>query len=478
MAACGGSSTVAVTVDGELLAWGDGRHGHLGLGAVLHQQQSARAGRPELFGNQRIRLAAAGYRHLAVGPEDGAVYTCGIGLPGRLGLGDEQPRRRLTRVPQAVFAGSCVGMVACGGWHTIAVTTAGHAWTCGRNTYGALGVGDRTDRLFFATVNARQLGGARIVMAACGALHSVVVSAEGRVWTFGCGSLGILGHNDEQTRLVPALLEAEVFEQSKIVTVAAGGAYNMAVGENGTLWAWGLGSSGQLGLGDTNKRLVPTLVGAEEVFGGSQVRTVACGYDHTLVVTEEGEMWAWGKGAQGRLGLNDEQVRLVPTRLDPQHFAHAPISAVAACNNHSAAVTAGGALYTWGKSDAGDIPGSQVPGGLGHAGVDLANRLVPTLVPQQLLGGARVERCHGLLEELALAFAMGTHERLGAGMGTHGRLGSGAGSGGAGEDQGCLYSEMAAELVKQVVEQCEWRAEELGEGVVRLMGGRRTRGGA
>ena len=206
--------------------------------------------------------------------------------------------------------------------------------------------------------------------------------------------------------------------------------------------------------------------------------TVACGYDHTLVVTEEGEMWAWGKGAQGRLGLNDEQVRLVPTRLDPQHFAHAPISAVAACNNHSAAVTAGGALYTWGKSDAGDIPGSQVPGGLGHAGVDLANRLVPTLVPQQLLGGARVERCHGLLEELALAFAMGTHERLGAGMGTHGRLGSGAGSGGAGEDQGCLYSEMAAELVKQVVEQCEWRAEELGEGVVRLMGGRRTRGGA
>jgi hypothetical protein len=54
-----------------------------------------------------------------------------------------------------------------------------------------------------------------------------------------------------------------------------------------------------------------------------------------------------------------------------------------------------------------------VPGGLGHA--ELANKLVPTLVPRQLLGGARVGRCHGLLEELALAFAMGTHERLGAG---------------------------------------------------------------
>ena len=46
----------------------------------------------------------------------------------------------------------------------------------------------------------------------------VVVSAEGRVWTFGRGIFGRLGHNDEQDRLVPTLLAAEVFEASKIVT--------------------------------------------------------------------------------------------------------------------------------------------------------------------------------------------------------------------------------------------------------------------
>jgi alpha-tubulin suppressor-like RCC1 family protein len=76
-------------------------------------------------------------------------------------------------------------------------------------------------------------------------------------------------------------------------------------------------SSGQLGLGDTNDRRVPTLVGAEEVFGGSKVRTVDCGYAHSLVVTEAGGQWACGQGAQDGLGLNDGQDSLVPTRVDP-----------------------------------------------------------------------------------------------------------------------------------------------------------------
>ena len=98
---------------------------------------------------------------------------------------------------------------------------------------------------------------------------------------------------------MPTLLAAEVFKGSKIVTVAAGGRHTMAVGVDGALWAWGEGSSGQLGLGDTNERLVPTLVGAEEVFGGSKVRTIACGYDHTLAVTEAGELWV-SPGAEER----------------------------------------------------------------------------------------------------------------------------------------------------------------------------------
>jgi alpha-tubulin suppressor-like RCC1 family protein len=300
------------------LCLGDGRLGQHRLGAVLHQHQPARAGGLELFANQRICLAAAVFCHLAVVAEDGAVYTCSAGLNGRLELGDGQPRRRLTRVPQAVFAGSRVIMVACGREHTMAGTAAGHAWTCGSNDYGQLGVGLAANRLGFTQVDAEQLGSARIVMAACGAIHSLVVSAEGHVWTFGCGDFGCLGLNDEQDRLVPTLLAAEVFEGSKIVTVAAGGYHNMAVGESGALWAWGKGYSGQMGLGDINDRRVPTLVGAEEVFGGSKVRTIACGYFHTLVVTEAGEL---GRRTSGEFwDQGDSAARRVIRPLDEDHL--------------------------------------------------------------------------------------------------------------------------------------------------------------
>ncbi len=78
-------------------------------------------------------------------------------------------------MPQALFAGSRIVMVSCGFTHTMVVTAVGHAWTCGENDFG---VGDTANRLGFTRVDAGQLGGARIVMGACGLCHSVVVSAE------------------------------------------------------------------------------------------------------------------------------------------------------------------------------------------------------------------------------------------------------------------------------------------------------------
>ena len=164
------------------------------------------------------------------------------------------------------------------------------------------------------------------------------------MFTWGSASYGRLGHNCVNGDwLAPAQLGRGQFGGGRIVFVAAGGLHTVAVTEGGVLWVWGDGSCGQLGLGDRDSRLVPTRLGPaievlgelgtgewEEVFWGSLVHVAACGHVHTLVVTEEGAVWVFGRGEHGRLGLNDEDDRLVPTRVGLQRFAGARVATVAA----------------------------------------------------------------------------------------------------------------------------------------------------
>jgi len=141
--------------------------------------------------------------------------------------------------------------------------------------------------------------------------------------------------------------------------------------------------------------------------------TVACGYFHTLAVTKDGALWTFGNGGDGALGHNARNNRLVPMRIEAQHFGNANIGSVAArVDLHSAVVTEEGNLYTWGDSL-----------GLGHA--DKQAKLVPTHITPLLLQGSRVGRCHDLPPMHALAFAMGTQARLGSDV-VAGRAGRGA----------------------------------------------------
>jgi len=128
-----------------------------------------------------------------------------------------------------------------------------------------------------------------------------VVSAEGRVWTFGWGWNSCLGHNDEQSRLLPTLLAEEVFKGSKIVTVAAGG-YHTIVGERsavgvgqGILWPAGPGRHQQ------QKRC------------GRGARDPTASWAWATPTTEA--LWAWGKGSYCQLGLGDTNNRSAPPLL-------------------------------------------------------------------------------------------------------------------------------------------------------------------
>jgi len=466
--ACGVGFTIVVTEHGD--AWACGRNdvGQLGLGSQADQLLPAHVGGRGVFAGEPLVMVAAchGDSYTAGVTKDGALWRWG---KGQLGHTDREPRLWPERLGREMFGGSPAVMVACGGMHMLVLTALGLVWSCDEIVCGQLGRSDAAEQPVLTLVSAERFGEAQIVMVAAGVSHSVCLGAEGMVWTWGYGNNGQLGHNDQQKRLVPTQLAGEALGGAVAVLVAAGGFHTTVVMIDGALWAWGMGSDGQLGLGDREVRLAPVRVGVDEAFGGSPVLTVACGNRHTLAVTKAGTLWSWGQGDGGKLGHNDYDSRLVPTQVEAQHFGYVRIVCAASGLTHSTAMTEHGGLYTWGigrhstwNEEEDDF--EDVSMGLGHG--DGETKLVPTLVAPALLQGARVRRCHGLPPLHALAFAMGKHSRLGRAAQT--AL--------AAVDKGkdCEYVLMPEEVVQRIVEACgawpEGRAGEL-EGMVRLLGG-------
>jgi len=120
-------------------------------------------------------------------------------------------------------------------------------------------------------------------------------------------------------------------------TLAAGGRHTLTIRtDDGTLSAWGDNMNGQLGLGDTTQRTIPTQVGS-----GTNWVTVTAGDSHTLAIKSDGTLWAWGANGWGRLGLGDMTQRTIPTQVG----SDTTWVAVAAGLSHSIALKFDGTLW-------------------------------------------------------------------------------------------------------------------------------------
>ena len=437
--AAGISHSVAVSEDGGLFVWGSGHKGKLGTGNTGSRQTPARV--TDL--PAPVVQVAAGRGHTAIVTEDGHLLLCGAGDDGQLGLIDKADKTTPTLLGRALFENDAVLMVDCGLVHTAALTEGGSVYTFGAGWLGQLGHGNRENEQEPRKLPAALFNNVRIVMLAAGFSHTVALSEVGHIFTWGSGILGRLGHGNEERQLAPRQVDPARFGGEKVAFVAAGGSHTLAVAAGGHLYSWGYGEYGRLGHGDTTNRLVPTLV-PTAAFAGSAVVMAACGGLHTMVVTHDGSLRACGHGGYGQLGMKCSCNRHVFELVGSGEFGHARIVTAAAGHYHSAAVTEDGALWTWGYSG---------EGCLGHG--DQHIRRTPTLVPAVDFGGGRIGRCRALPEQYALAFAMGTHERLGAAADAHCSL---------------LMPELVVKIARLGLVWPTGRAGE-EEGLVRLLGG-------
>ena len=129
------------------------------------------------------------------------------------------------------------------------------------------------------------------------------------LWCWGHGQQGQLGIGDRGDWGVPHRVGTD-FDWAKIL---ADNDHTCGVRTDRSLWCWGNSKYGQLGLGDTHGRIVPTQVGAD--LDWAEISADSVSSYHTCGVRTDGSLWCWGWNEYGQLGLGDRHKRFVPTRV-------------------------------------------------------------------------------------------------------------------------------------------------------------------
>ncbi|KAG6552531.1 hypothetical protein Mapa_005951 [Marchantia paleacea] len=209
--------------------------------------------------------------------------------------------------------------------------------------------------------------------------------SELKLWVWGKGEVGQLGVGDEETRRSPAAIHCMALPNSVVLATTQGcltgtpsadriqfmrgndqadnastrhvsaeqdrkvgiacGLFHSGLWTSGNVWLWGKGGGGRLGLGSEQSQYSPT-----QLSGLTDVKSLALGGLHSVAVTNGGSLYTWGFGGFGALGHGSYTKEMSPRRLIGEDWMDNVVH-VSAGGSHTAAITSSGELYTWGRDE-------------------------------------------------------------------------------------------------------------------------------
>lgn len=336
------------------------RWGATDSGFLTQAEAPEKSTSPSLEAEKGIETAACGSSHSAF-VAGGRLYAYGSNKYSQLG---REISGASTQEPVQIEMDLAVRQVALGAYHSACVCEDGSLWTWGWgggffHGAGALGLGHRDSATTPQKVEQFTQHGQKISSVACGAQHTLVLTTDGHLYATGKGDFGRLGRGDTSDEI--DFHEIDYFEhtndsilspgeEAKIVKIGAGENFSAAMSQQGELWVWGRNDYGQLGLGEEamgdmySAERFPRLVRSLPS-DGHRIVDFACGEHHVVVLTSEGVLFEWGD----RTWL--EPHRVSSPQVDDEDFRD--IVKVAAGDKYSFALTASGKLFTWGSKSSG-----------------------------------------------------------------------------------------------------------------------------
>ncbi|MCD0478765.1 T9SS type A sorting domain-containing protein [Chryseobacterium sp. LC2016-29] len=421
----GDHHSIGTKTNGMLWGWGYNQYGQLGDGTTMSKIEPTQIG----TGTNWLNIAA-GTGFTFANKTDGTLWSWGDNAYGQLGNGTNGATNTL--LPTQVGASSDNMMIFVGGYHVLQQNTGGVLKVCGRNEFGQLGDGTNIKKNTFisiacpsnctpptqfsttnitsstATLNwtASAPNGSYLylystnpivggidgntpsttasltnllpnttyywwVSSYCGSsqgnwiqggsfttlstnttgcwksvsagyMHSIGLKTDGTLWAWGDNSLGQLGDGTGIGKTTPI----QIGTANNWLKIATGAYYTVAIKTDGTLWAWGQNTYGQLGSGSTVGKITPTQIGTETDWA-----SIATGDTHALAIKTNGTLWSWGRNSAGQLGDGTNLHNFTPTQVGTANNWEA----IAAGVQHTFAIKTNGTLWGWGDNASGQL---------------------------------------------------------------------------------------------------------------------------
>ncbi|XP_023246601.1 regulator of chromosome condensation-like [Copidosoma floridanum] len=287
----GDSHSAALLEDGRVYCWGAFRDSHGTLGLINRKKEETPI---EILHNTKFLKIASGSDHIVLLDITGTVFTFGCAEQGQLGRVSVRKLDRHSRrgkdqllTPEKVYfhikKNIIIRNIWAGSFSTFAEAGNGDLYVSGLNNYNQIGL-KGCDKTLHPKVS-HTFSRHRWMQISSGQHHTVAVNDQGQVYTIGrkeYGRLGLGSLCEDAQELIPV----PKLENLKCIDVAAGTAQSFAVTNTGTLYAWGMGSEGQLGTGKEEDIYEPELINSKHV-KDAFVLQVSGGGQHTIILVKK-----------------------------------------------------------------------------------------------------------------------------------------------------------------------------------------------